>query len=36
MNMMKYGVMMARRGWSQQRDIINTMRYEDLIKWINS
>ncbi len=29
MNMMKYGVSVARRGWSQKRDILNTLPYNE-------
>jgi DNA polymerase (family 10) len=31
---MKYGVAVARRGWAQKSDIINTWNYESLIEWI--
>src|SRR3989344_91844 len=34
MNLMKYGVAMARRGWATKSDIINTLEFEDFIKWI--
>ncbi len=29
---MKYGVITARRAWLEPKHIINTMRYEELIK----
>lgn len=32
MDLMKYGVDVARRGWATKNDIINTLRYNDLIK----
>jgi len=34
MNLMKYGVATARRGWAKKSDIINTMDFADIIKWI--
>lgn len=34
MNLMKYGVAMARRGWATKNDIINTLHYEDFVKWL--
>jgi DNA polymerase (family 10) len=34
MNLMKYGVATARRGWAKKSDIINTMNFADIIKWI--
>lgn len=34
MDNMKYGVSVARRGWCTVNDIINTMSYEELNKWI--
>lgn len=30
----KYGVFMARRGWLGKRDVINTMSYKDLMKYL--
>ncbi|MBI4089129.1 MAG: hypothetical protein HY424_00295 [Candidatus Levybacteria bacterium] len=33
MNLMKYGVAMARRGWAEKCDIINTLPYEKLLDW---
>lgn len=35
MDMMKYGVAVARRGWAQKHDILNTLGYNDLIKWLH-
>jgi DNA polymerase (family X) len=34
MNLMKYGVATARRGWARKSDIINTLKYEDLVGWL--
>jgi DNA polymerase (family X) len=34
MNLMKYGVAMARRGWATKSDIINGLEYDDLIEWL--
>lgn len=31
-----YGVAVARRGWAEKKDIINTLSYTDLLKWISS
>jgi len=36
MNLMKYGVAMARRGWATKNDIINTLGYSDFIKWLKT
>ena len=36
MNLMKYGVAMARRGWAQKSDIINTLSYNEFITWLKS
>lgn len=36
MDLMKYGVAMARRGWAKKSDIINTLNYENFIKWLKS
>ncbi len=33
MNLMKYGVSVARRGWATKSDILNTMEYNKLIAW---
>lgn len=34
MVLMKYGVAMARRGWATKDDIINTLSYNELAKWL--
>lgn len=34
MDVMKYGVSVARRGWVQKRDIVNTMSYNDFKEWL--
>jgi len=36
MELMKYGVAIARRGWAQKDDIINTLSYNSLIKILRS
>ena len=36
MNLMKYGVAMARRGWATKDDILNTLSYNEFIKWLKS
>jgi DNA polymerase (family X) len=33
MDMMKYGVSVARRGWATKNDIVNTMDYNNFISW---
>lgn len=33
MDMMQYGVTVARRGWATKRDILNTMEYNELKVW---
>lgn len=33
MALMKYGVSAARRGWTEKRDIINTMPYNEIEEW---
>jgi len=35
MTLMSYGVAVARRGWATKHDIVNTMGYNDFIKWIH-
>ncbi len=35
MDNMKYGVAMARRGWAKKSDILNTLSYNEFIKWVN-
>lgn len=34
MNNMKYGVSMAKRGWAEKNDILNTLEYNDFMKWL--
>ena len=34
MNLMRYGVAMARRGWAKKSDILNTLGYNDFIRWL--
>jgi DNA polymerase (family 10) len=34
MDLMEYGVAVARRGWATKNDIINTLQIEDLLKWM--
>jgi DNA polymerase (family X) len=34
MNLIRYGVAMARRGWAKKSDIINGLEYNDLIRWL--
>jgi len=33
---MTYGVSIARRGWVEKRDVLNTLSYEPLIKWLKA
>jgi DNA polymerase (family X) len=33
MDLMQYGVSVARRGWATKRDILNTMEYNELASW---
>ena len=34
MDLMEYGVSVARRGWAIQRDILNTLPYKDIAEWL--
>jgi DNA polymerase (family X) len=34
MEFMKYGVYMARRGWATKNDILNTLSYNEFVKWL--
>jgi DNA polymerase (family X) len=34
MNNMRYGVDVARRGWANLKDILNTMEYNKFVKWL--
>jgi len=36
MEMMRYGVAIARRGWAKKDDIINCMSYNDVKSWLNA
>jgi DNA polymerase (family 10) len=36
MDMMKYGVAVARRGWAEKKDILNTLPYKEFIQWLKS
>lgn len=36
MDLMRYGVAMARRGWAKKDDILNALGYNDFIKWLKS
>ena len=36
MSLINYGVDVARRGWAQKKDILNTMGYNDFSKWLKS
>ncbi len=36
MDLMKYGVAQARRGWATKSDILNTLPYNKFIEWIKS
>ena len=34
MRYMSYGVSVARRGWLEKKDVMNTKNYTDLMKWL--
>jgi DNA polymerase (family X) len=36
MNLMRYGVATARRGWATKNDILNALPYNELIEWLKS
>lgn len=36
MDLMKYGVVMAKRGWAKKRDIVNTLGYNEFINWVKT
>jgi len=36
MDLMQYGVTVARRGWATKRDILNTMAYNELKEWFEN
>jgi len=35
MDMQKYGIFMAQRGWAQKNDILNTLSYNKILEWLN-
>ena len=35
MDLMQYGVSVARRGWAEKKDILNTLLYEEFMNWLN-
>jgi len=35
-NLMRYGVAMARRGWAQKNDILNTLTYNEFNEWLKN
>jgi DNA polymerase (family 10) len=35
MELMRYGVSVARRGWATKNDILNTLSYNEFIDWLN-
>ncbi len=36
LGMMRLGVATARRGWAEKKDVLNTLGYDELRKWLNS
>lgn len=34
MGLMRYGVSVARRGWAEKRDVLNTLAYNDFTNWL--
>ncbi len=36
MDLMKYGVAVAKRGWATKNDILNTLGYNEFIKWLKN
>lgn len=36
MELQRYGVFMARRGWATKNDILNTMPYNEIVDWFNN
>jgi DNA polymerase (family 10) len=36
MTLMRYGIAMARRGWAQKSDIMNTLSYFEFIEWLKA
>ena len=35
MENMKFGVAVARRGWAQAKDVVNTWDWKNLTRWFN-
>jgi DNA polymerase (family 10) len=35
LGMMRFGVAIARRGWAEKKDVLNTMDFKGLSKWLN-
>jgi len=35
LSMMEYGIGIARRGWLEKKDLINTMSYSELLNWLD-
>ncbi len=35
MDLMKYGIWNARRGWAKKSDVLNTLEYNEFIHWLN-
>lgn len=36
MEYLKYGVSVARRGWCEKKDLLNTLDYDDFIQWLRN
>lgn len=36
LDLMRYGVAVARRGWAKKSDILNTLKYNDFIEWLKN
>lgn len=36
MDNMHYGVAVAKRGWAEKKDILNTLPYEEFVKWLKA
>jgi len=34
LNFMKYGIYMARRGWAEKKNIVNSLKYDEFVKKI--
>ncbi|MGB9553793.1 MAG: histidinol-phosphatase, partial [bacterium] len=35
LDLMKYGVSVARRGWLEAQDVLNTLPFSQLVEWLN-